>query len=448
MPQARTDLILRHSERLIPRYTSYPTAPHFRNDFNEDQYRHWLAQIDPGRPASLYIHVPWCRTMCWYCGCNARATRNDKPVEAFLDNLLAEIDMVAASIPGRLRLQHIHWGGGSPSIVAPGRFEQVMDRIGQRFSIDSGAEIAVEVDPRQMTVPLAEAYARSGVNRASLGIQTFDVRVQLRINRLQPFDLVETAVERLRGVGIDRLNADILYGLPGQTVESAADTAARVVQLDPWRVSSFGYAHVPSMKRHQRQIREAELPGPEARLEQAEAIASVLAWGGYRQIGLDHFARTDDDLSRAQSDGQLRRNFQGYTTDASDMLIGLGPSAIGSFREGYVQNSPDLRHWMRSVEAGELPVARGRVLTPEDRMRRDIIERLMCDLTVDVGQVAHRHRLPKPDFDTSDLEEDGIVRRFGDRLIVDPNFRILTRVAAAAFDAYLAPEERRHSAAV
>lgn len=444
----RTDIILAYADRRIPRYTSYPTAPHFSPSVDGDTYRSWLSTIPAGTAVSLYLHVPFCRTMCWYCGCHTRATLKSEPVERYLDALEREIDLVASALPGRLPVVHIHWGGGSPTLVRGKRFMRLMEQIRERFDVRKDAEIAVEIDPRTLRDELVAAMAASGVNRASLGVQTFDERVQKAINRVQPWAVVEGAVKRLRGAGIEGINADLLYGLPHQSVASARNTVSQLLRLAPERVSVFGYAHVPHMKKHQRMLDEAALPGARERLATADAIADDLVAAGYAAIGLDHFARPEDRMAVALRSGELRRNFQGYTTDSAPTLIGLGASAIGSTPTGYVQNTAATGNWEAAIAEGRFATARGYALTPEDRMRRDIISRIMCDLVVDVDAVAAAHGLPAPTPDLSDLESDGVIHREGSRIMVSEAYRPLARVVAAAFDEWLGFGEARHAIAV
>lgn len=448
MSDHRQQIILAHAGRRVPRYTSYPTAPHFDPAVNAKIYRAWLAALPETAPTSLYLHVPFCRSLCWYCGCHTRATRRAEPVARYLDMLDCEIDLLADALPGRMPLVNIHWGGGSPSLVPPDRFRSLMAKIRKRFDLSPDAEISVEIDPRTLELPFVDAMSASGVTRVSMGIQTFDPRIQAAINRVQSFESVVGTVEMLRTADIVRLNMDLLYGLPHQSVDSAAETAGLVAWLAPDRVSVFGYAHVPHMMKHQRLIDEAALPGPTARLAQADAIADTLHAADYVAIGLDHYAHRQDTLALAQRTGRLHRNFQGYTDDPAEVLLGVGASAIGELPQGYVQNVADIRRWHADLADGRLPVARGITLTPDDRLRRAIIERLMCDLAVDLDAVADVYALPVPIADLSQLEELGVVRRSGNRITIDETFRPLARVVAAAFDAWLADSMARHAIAV
>lgn len=444
----RTDTILKFAHERVPRYTSYPTAPHFSSTINGSTYGRWLTELDRSKPVSLYLHVPFCRAMCWYCGCHTRATRQNEPVERYADALLKEIEIVAATAGSRLEVTHIHWGGGSPTYLPADRFVTLMDRIRQRFDVLSDAEIAVEVDPRIFDDAMQGAFITAGVTRASVGIQTFDDAVQRAVNRIQPPEVVEECVDKLRDAGVIGLNFDLIYGLPLQSVENCISTARTALQFNPDRFSVFGYAHVPHMKPHQKMIAETDLPDAAARLAQADAIADVLTAHDHVAIGMDHFARSGDALADAQREGTLRRNFQGYTTDTASAIIGLGASAIGRLPQGYVQHTSSTHEWERRVGEGELPTARGYRLTAEDRLRSDIIEELMCTLSVDPERHAVRHGLDLPRPDLEAFESAGIVVRDGNRIAVPPEYRPLIRSVAAAFDGYLANSTARHSVAV
>jgi len=439
------------SER-IPRYTSYPTAPHFSAAVGATLYRSWLRALPEDARLSLYLHVPFCRSLCWYCGCHTRVPGHRDPIDRYMAILEREIALVSELAGGR-RVVHAHWGGGTPTIVGPSAFLAVMSLLRERFAVEPGAEIAVEIDPRRLDVAMASALASGGVTRASIGIQTFDARVQRAVNRVQTLEATQACVDRLRGAGITALNVDLLYGLPHQTVESCETTVAAALGLAPARFSVFGYAHVPAMKRHQRMIEAAALPDGEERLRQEQAIGDALVRAGYVRIGLDHYARPEDALVQAQTRGGLRRNFQGYTDDPADALIGLGASSIGDLPQGYVQNASGVRDWARSIEKGEFATVRGIAITREDRLRADIIERLMCDLRADIPSILHRHGFPPGFLDAErsgldTLAADGLVRAERGIITVPESARTLVRRIACVFDAYLRPEEGRHAVAV
>ena len=446
-------MIAAYAGRRVPRYTSYPTAPHFTPAVDAERYGGWLAELDPAAPLSLYLHVPFCRTMCWYCGCHTKLAAGDQPVDDYMAALRREIGLAAERLPNAMTAVHVHWGGGTPTIVSPDEFLQTMELLRRRFRLAADAEIAVEIDPRRLDGAMASALAAGGVNRASLGVQSFDPEVQRAVNREQSFAQTAEACAALRGAGIAALSFDLLYGLPHQTVASCADTAEQALSLAPDRVSVFGYAHVPWMKKHQRLIDEAALPDGLARIAQFEAIAERLLASGYRRIGLDHFARPEDGLAQAASEGGLRRNFQGYTRDPAAALLGFGASAIGALPQGHAQNLADTRAYKAAVAAGRLPTARGVELTAEDRLRRDAIEQIMCRQQVDLAETAARHGRPADSFASAlpalqRLEQDGVIRRDGWRVAVEPDCALLMRNVAAAFDAYLEPSEQRHAASL
>jgi len=426
----------------VPRYTSYPTAPHFSADVGAERVSAWLADLSPGSSVSLYLHVPFCARMCWYCGCNMRLIARYAPVAAYVERLINEIHMRADALGHRHTLTHIHWGGGTPTTLSPADFARVDAAIRERFIVADNAEIAIEIDPRTLDEETADALAAMGCNRASLGVQEFDPQVQLAINRVQPFETVAQVCDWLRARGIEALNFDLMYGLPHQTPQMLADTVARAATLDPARIAVFGYAHVPWMAKNQRMIPEDALPSGERRFEMAEQAGEQLEALGYETVGIDHFARPDDSLAVAARNGRLRRNFQGYTTDQADALIGLGASSISALPQGYAQNVVQTNDYLKAIDSGALPVAKGLALSAEDIWRRAVIERLMCDYAVDLEAIAIRFGLSVDVF-TDDLErlrpleEDGLARVDGAQVYVTAQGRALARVVAAAFDVYL-----------
>ncbi|MBR0736196.1 oxygen-independent coproporphyrinogen III oxidase [Bradyrhizobium liaoningense] len=449
----RVDLAARYGEERLPRYTSYPTAPHFSPAIGADTYAGWLAGLPAGTSASLYLHVPFCREMCWYCGCHTQIVRRDELIAAYQRTLRSEIEQVAGTIGRRIKVEHIHFGGGTPTIMAPEALVELMAVMRRAFFVLPAAEIAVEIDPRTLTADMVEAMRLSGVNRASLGVQSFDPVVQRAINRVQSFEQTASVVDMLRRAGIAGVNFDLIYGLPHQTVASCLDTVRRALALAPDRFSVFGYAHVPSFKKHQRMINEAVLPDGPARHDQACAIANALKEAGYVQIGLDHFARPDDSMAVAFEERTLRRNFQGYTTDKGEVLLGFGASAIGHLPQGYVQNEVQVGAYAQSIGAGRLATAKGYGLTDDDRLRADIIERIMCEFGADLGGICARHGADpeatlKSALRLKPLISDGVVRLDGDRLAVARDSRFLVRSVAAAFDAHLDPGKQLHSRAV
>ncbi|MFG1399134.1 oxygen-independent coproporphyrinogen III oxidase [Roseixanthobacter pseudopolyaromaticivorans] len=451
--------LLARAGRPVPRYTSYPTAPHFGPEVDAATYAGWLGAIPAETPASLYLHVPFCAELCLYCGCHTTVARGMTPLVAYAARLIEEIELVTAHLPGRLKVGHLHWGGGTPTMLGNPDLLRIMALLRERFALRPDAEIAIEIDPRVMDQSKVDTLAAAGINRASLGVQDFDPRVQEAIGRRQSFAETAAVADALRKSGINAINLDLIYGLPHQTVASVTRTLGDALALEPSRIAVFGYAHVPWMKKHQSLIPEAALPGPAARLEQAETIARLLNEAGYVSIGLDHFARPDDAMARRAEAGTLKRNFQGYTTDDAPVLLGFGPSAIGALPQGYVQNLPATPQWHQTIARGELPIARGRALTADDRLRRAVIERLMCDLAVDLDAVCAAHGAEAGMFAgelaaLDPLIADGLAVRDGACVRVPEPARAFTRTVCAVFDAYLAPQAdaaappRRHAAAV
>lgn len=437
----------------VPRYTSYPTAPHFGADVAATQFQRWLTDLPRQEAISLYVHIPFCDSLCWFCGCHTRVVNSYAPIAAYVDVLLSELDLVVRTLGERRPVTHIHFGGGSPTILNPTDIGRLSETIRNRFDVRPDAEFAVEIDPRNLAQDTVDAFFRAGVTRASLGVQDVNPRVQRAVNRWQPIVVTREAVARLRAAGITALNIDLMYGLPHQTVDDVRRTIDAAVALNPQRFAVFGYAHVPEMKRHQHLIDATALPGAEERLRQYDEAHASLAKHGYVPIGIDHFALPDDPLVLAQSRGKLARNFQGYTTDAANALIGLGASAISALPQGYAQNATAVPDYRKKILRGELATARGRALTDDDRLRRAIIERLMCDLEVDLDVVAARHGRNSSELinelrSLASLHAEGLVTIEGNRLTIPNDRRAGVRLVCAAFDAFLQARPVRHAAAV
>lgn len=437
--------------RQVPRYTSYPTAPHFHAGVDAETYRDWLGQLPADTTLSLYLHVPFCAAMCSYCGCSTRVTRRRAPVDAYADRLAAEIDLVAASTAAR-RVDHLHWGGGTPSMLRADGLARIAERMAMRFDLAAGPDHAIELDPRAVDGALAATLRAIGVTRASLGVQDFNPHVQAAIGRIQPHAVVEAAVDALRLAGIAAISFDLMYGLPHQSTPDILASVALAAALRPDRIALFGYAHVPWMKTHQRLIDEAALPGAAMRFEQEREARAALIAAGYVAVGLDHFALPHDSMAKANASGRLRRNFQGYTVDDAGALIGLGASAIGRLPQGHVQNAADTAGYQRAVDAGALATVRGLAFSREDRARGEVIEQLMCGYPADLPAILGRHGVAPTLFESaleglSELEAEGFARREGGRVVVTEAGRPLTRLVAAAFDDRLG-QAGRHSAAV
>ncbi len=444
---------LKYAKASVPRYTSYPTAPHFQAAADDQGYRAQLAALTASQDLSLYLHIPFCHQMCWYCGCHTTIPNTYDRAKRYRQALEAEFAIVAGTIGEAGLVKHLHFGGGTPTYLRPADLAGLMTALRHNFTIAPAAECAIEIDPRTLTKGYAAGLAAMGINRASLGVQDFDAGVQAKINRIQPYAQTHRAVEDLRAAGIRAISFDLLYGLPGQTTQSVTRTAHTAAELAPHRLSVFGYAHVPWFKKHQQMIVEAELPDAGQRLDQAAAIAAALAQHGYVQIGFDHFAQPDDPLARAALAGTLQRNFQGYTTDRASVMLGFGASAIGNLIDGYVQNAPNIGVYERTVLAGDLPIQRQITLGPEDALRRAAINRIMCHMTLDMAALCAEYDRPPGALDDAldaldRMAADGLVARRGRLISVLKPGRPFLRYIASAFDAYLDNQPRRHSQAV
>lgn len=437
----------------VPRYTSYPTAPHFHPGIASETYKKWLESLPASETLSIYLHVPFCQRMCWYCGCHTKVTNKYEPIADYAKHMALELELVSAQIRRRQTVKHIHWGGGTPTILSADDFSTLMTRLKTQFDVDADAEIAVEIDPRTMTREMAKKLAETGVNRASLGVQDFNPSVQKAINRVQTLKQTQSVVGWLRDYGIRKINLDLMYGLPKQTVADAERSAELSLSLGADRYSVFGYAHVPWMKTHQKKINDNDLPPSSERLVQAKAIADLLGENGYQAVGLDHYAKPDDTMAKAKNLGELHRNFQGYTTDTATTLIGLGASAIGRLPQGYVQNTSSERQYKAAISKGEFPIARGIMLSANDNLRREIIERLMCDLSVDLASLCKRSGVPMSEFISemtkiSTMEADGVVRINEGKIQITETGQPFVRAICAVFDEFLESNKARHSKAI
>ncbi len=450
---ADINTLLKRFDQPVPRYTSYPTAPHFHDGIDAATYQAWLEALPQDKPLSLYAHVPFCDTLCWFCGCHTKITRKYEPVAAYLEVLLKEVDLVAGVLGKGRSVSHIHWGGGSPTILSPRDVKRLGKAFTSNFTLTPDAEFAIEIDPREVEEDLVAAVAEAGFNRVSLGMQDVNPKVQEAINRVQTMEVNHHMVDMLHAHGITALNLDLMYGLPYQTEDHIRTSVAQAMTLKPSRIALFGYAHVPWMKTHMKMIKEDTLPGPEARFAQAEIAAEELIKAGFLRIGLDHFAHPDDSMAKAFQADNLHRNFQGYTVDDAAALIGFGASAIGSLPAGYVQNHAATHQYTEAVEAGILPVGKGIALDDDDRVRREVISQLMCHLKVDLDDVTARYKIA-PNYFAAELdkmaefEDAGLLTRKGNAIALTETGRIFMRPVAATFDSWLGKGQGKHSAAV
>jgi oxygen-independent coproporphyrinogen-3 oxidase len=444
----RTSAHLARLDRRAPRYTSFPTAAQFTSAVGGAEAGAWLAELrGEARPVSIYVHLPFCRRLCWYCGCNTRAVNRASVISSYVELLDREASLVS-DLTGPLAVSRLHLGGGTPNMLSPEDLDRLFAAIISRFDIGGASEIAAEIDPATLDQPWVEAAARHGLSRASLGVQDLSPRVQKAVNRVEPFEVIARASGWLREAGVASINLDLMYGLPEQQTEDVLATLDSVLTLKPDRIALFGYAHVPWMKPHQRLIEEARLPGTEERLDQSQAASRSLLAAGYQAIGIDHFSLPHDALAVAVREGRLKRSFQGYTDDPARALVGLGASSISSTPAGYWQNQTTELAWRTAVTEGRLPVARGVALSEDDRLRARIIERLMCDFEVDLAEIGEMRGLSilRAASDTvAGLEREGLVTEHGARLKMTDRGRPFVRLLAAAFDPYLDVEATRHA---
>ena len=452
------DLLRRH-DRPGPRYTSYPTAPHFHDGYGQAQFCAAVARSNVvGRPMSLYVHVPYCSSPCFYCGCNRVISRDRSKGAPYVDRVLAEADRVAPLFTSEREVVQLHLGGGTPNFLEPAQLRRLIGGLQQlfNFSQSSARDFSIELDPRSVSVDDIAVLAELGFNRASLGIQDFDPQVQQAINRVQAVDETMAIIQACRDNGMRSVNVDLIYGLPLQTLAGFGRTLDTVIDARPDRLAIYGYAHLPHMFKAQRQIQDRDLPDPEQKLALLGLAVERLSAAGYQYIGMDHFALPEEDLSRAQRAGSLHRNFMGYTTHADSDLLGLGVSAISHIDSSYSQNPRDLKDWEAKIAEGGVPVWRGLELDSDDMLRAELIQQLMCHGSVDGHTLARRHGV---DFDSyfaeelialRHLQDDGLVS-YGDGVVAaTEQGRPLLRLIAMCFDRYLkaAQQPARYSRAI
>jgi oxygen-independent coproporphyrinogen-3 oxidase len=435
----------RRYDRPGPRYTSYPTAVEFHDGFGPDAYADALrAASSRDGPLSLYLHLPFCEARCLYCACNVVITPHTTVAEPYLDYLEREADLVAAQLGTHRPVAQLHLGGGTPTYFAPEQLRDLMGRLRRRFAFADGAEMALEVDPRVTTRDHLEALAEEGFNRLSLGVQDFDPTVQETVRRVQSVEQTRALMEDARELGFGSLNIDLIYGLPHQAPASFARTLREVIELRPDRLAVYSFALVPWLKQHQKLLPEEAMPDAETKLELLRTARELLTGAGYRDIGMDHFALPNDELSRAQRDGRLWRNFMGYTTVRAPDLVGLGISAIGSVGDTFAQNEKKLSRYYAALDAGRLPVERGYALSDDDVVRQHVIRSWMCQFEVDKADVERRFGVRFDDYFASELATlqrefvpEGLVRLAPEAIRAEPLGRLFPRNVAMVFDAHL-----------
>jgi oxygen-independent coproporphyrinogen-3 oxidase len=439
------DLLAKY-DRPGPRYTSYPTAVEFSESFTPERYVETLEEAarHPDEPLSLYVHLPFCRERCSFCGCNVIITQKPGVASAYIDDLVREVELVAEKLGRRNRLVQYHWGGGTPTFLTEEEIERVWNAVARRFEFAKDAEIAIEVDPRVTTHRQAELLVKLGFNRFSMGVQDFDSDVQEAVNRYQTYNQTKDLHEHLRGLGVESINHDFIYGLPRQTPESFRNAIELALTLRPERVAVYSYAYVPWIKANQKAIVVEELPPREVKLQLFGIAHELFLGAGYQQIGMDHFALESDSLAKAAREHTLFRNFMGYTTHPARDYIGLGVSSIGDLGGAFAQNTKKLSRYKQALDRGLPPIERGFVRSRDDEIRRDVIQSLMCNFWLDVRAVERRYAIDFAAYFADALKEldlgpaeSGFVRRTPDAIEVTESGRLFVRNICMAFDAYL-----------
>ena len=440
-----TALIRKH-DRPGPRYTSYPTADRFVEAFDRKAYANWLGKRNIGGvnlALSLYVHLPFCNTICYYCGCNKVITKDRGRSSKYIDYLGKELALVSRLLEGPRRIEQLHWGGGTPTFLSNDEMSELMAMLHAHFDFDPNGEYAIEIDPRSVNDSTFETLGKLGFNRASLGVQDFDPEVQKAVNRIQPPEMTEQAILAARAHGMKSVNIDLIYGLPKQTVMSFKKTLERTVALAPDRIALYSYAHLPTVFKPQRRIVEADLPTPEAKLQVLTLAIRHLSEAGYVYIGMDHFARPEDELNIARRQGRLHRNFQGYSTRSECDLLAFGVSAISKIGPTYAQNVRTLDEYYDRLDHDELPVLRGIELSPDDIVRRAVIQALMCQFQVSIESIDVAYLIDFKRYFAEELallrdyEQDGLVTVDEQWITVTPKGRLLVRAIGIVFDRYL-----------
>jgi oxygen-independent coproporphyrinogen-3 oxidase len=445
-------VLIRNYDVSGPRYTSYPTADRFVEAFGEAECRHWIGSRNIGgikQPLSVYAHLPFCDTICYYCGCNKMVTRDHGRSAKYIKYLARELALLSQSLGAERAISQMHWGGGTPTFLSRGEMRELMCACDEQFERRPDFECSIEVDPRKVEPGTLGFLAELGFNRVSIGVQDFDPEVQKAVHRIQSEEVTRRVIEEARAAGMRSVNLDLIYGLPKQTLDGFDVTLDKVLALDPDRVALYSYAHLPRMFKPQRRIAESELPSPETRLQILTLAIGRLTRAGYLYIGMDHFAKPDDDLAVAQRQGRLQRNFQGYSTHPECDMLGLGISAIGRIGPTYYQNLKTLEEYYAALDAGRLPVWRGLVLTKDDLVRRAVIQALACHFRLSIESIESSYLVDFANYfsaeieDLRRLEEDGLVELQPDWIVVTPKGRLLVRVVCMVFDRYLREHRQR-----
>jgi oxygen-independent coproporphyrinogen-3 oxidase len=443
-PELEVDLdLIRRLDKNGPRYTSYPTADRFTTAFNVDSYRHWMGRSDPSRPLSLYVHIPFCNTLCFYCGCNKIVTKDKSKSARYVEYLVRELEMQAALLPGRRRLEQLHLGGGTPTFLSDVELRTLMGAINKYFTLAPDGEYSIEIDPRKVQDQTIALLGQLGFNRISIGVQDFDAEVQKAVNRIQSEEETLRVIRAARANGFKSVSIDLIYGLPKQTIAGFKATLDKVIAVDPDRLSIYNYAHLPTVFKPQRRIHEEDLPAPQTKLDIMKLAVGTLTDAGYVYIGMDHFAKPDDELAVAQRQRRLHRNFQGYSTHADCDLVAIGISSIGKIGPTYSQNFREDEDYYAALDRGELPIMRGMELDADDLVRREIIQALMCHFEISREAFDTRFQIDFDSYFATELgelreyEREGLLTLEPEWIHVTPKGRMLIRNICMVFDKYL-----------
>jgi oxygen-independent coproporphyrinogen-3 oxidase len=438
--------LIRKYDKAGPRYTSYPTAPQFSADFDESHLQRAIARSNHEmipKALSLYIHIPFCDTICYYCACNKIITKDHSVTPEYIQLLDREMQMISPQFDRDRELEQLHLGGGTPTFLSQDEMIQLMGLIDESFNVSPDCEMSIEIDPRKVTNDSIQMLANMGFNRISLGVQDFDPRVQEAVNRVQPYAMVRERLEAARQAGVESVNMDLIYGLPHQSVESFSATLDKVIDLRPDRLSVFNYAHLPERFKPQRRIEEGDLPQPAEKLNILQMMVERLQLAGYVYIGMDHFALEDDSMVKAQQDGTLQRNFQGYSTHADTDLVPIGVSSIGLVGDSYSQNSSNIDDYRQKIMAGRLPVVRGLTMSADDRLRKQVINQLICHFRLDIPLFEKQWGINFKKYFSAEfkqlreMEREGLLQLDPNSIMVEPKGRFLIRNICMVFDAYL-----------
>ncbi|MBN1406927.1 MAG: oxygen-independent coproporphyrinogen III oxidase [Calditrichaceae bacterium] len=443
--------LLKKYDRPGPRYTSYPTAPYFHEGVGVEVFETHLKNDDQAlanKDISLYFHLPFCDTLCYFCGCNMMVTRNRQKIETYIDYLEKEMALLKSKISPERKIVQLHWGGGTPTHLSPEQIRRLGRLIQKYFDFKDTAEVSVEIDPRELTRDHMVALKEVGFNRCSMGVQDFNPKVQKTVNRIQPEDLTRQTVGWAKELGFESLNLDLMYGLPYQTVDTFEKTIDSILNMKPDRLAVFNYAHLPQMIKHQRLIKDEWLPSPDIKLQLLKLSIEKLTSNGFVYIGMDHFARPEDELTLAMKNSTLYRNFQGYSTHAGINLLAVGITSISMLSDLYVQNYKTLDEYYRKLDEGEIPVMRGVELNEDDQLRREVITELMCNFRLQKEKIESKYKI---EFDSyfadalkalKQFEDDELVELAGDQITVTTAGRLLVRNIAMNFDFYLKQKEK------